>query len=128
MSEGFPARSEKEPTKKEKIIALAVEIIESHEVFSFHGLTQEAYSRLKADIARDEVESGYTTAMFDELVERFENEGMKVVLGKNLESGNVFFLPLQSNDIENDSIFPRYLQISEGMNEKLKELILLGRS
>jgi hypothetical protein len=33
---------------------------------------------------------------------------MKVILGKNSESGNVFMLPAQSNDINNDMILPRY--------------------
>lgn len=123
MSEGFPTRSEKEPTKKEKIIALAIEIIESHEVFPFSGLDSGAYAKIKSD---EEESPGYATPI-DELVKRFEDEGMKIVLGKNPESGNVFILPLLSDDIENDSFFPKHLQIGEGMNEKLKELILLSR-
>lgn len=124
MSEGSPTRSEKEPTKKEKIIALGKELYESQEVFSFSGIDPEAYSKMKAD---EEEYPGYTTPI-DELLESFKDKGVMVMLGKNPESGNVFILPRNSDNIEMDSISPRQLQISEGMNEKLKELIELMRS
>ena len=76
--------------------------------------------------ASEEEDSGYTTPV-DDLIERFKNEGMKVVLGKNPQSGNVYVLPSESINIEMDSISPRQLQLGEEMNEKLKELILLIR-
>lgn len=123
MSECIPTRSEKEPTRKEKIIALAAELHESGEVFPFAGIDPESYSKMKAD---EEEYPGYTTPI-DEIVERLKSEGMKVVLGKNPQSGNVFVLPAQSSDIEMDSISPRQLQLSEGMNKKLLELVLLVR-
>jgi len=72
--------------------------------------------------ASEEEFPGYTTPI-DELIERFEKEGMKVVLGKHPESGNVFILPAGSEDIEQDSIAPRQLQISDGMDERLKNLV-----
>ncbi len=126
MTERTPQPEKKQmESRREKSIALARELSASQEIFPFPGINPEAYSKLKADIARDEGESGYTTAMFDELVERFKNQGMKVVLGKFPESGNVFILPSQSSDIENDSIFPRHLQISEEMDDRLKEFISL---
>lgn len=124
MSEGIPkTRVEREPTKKERIIALARELFESREVFPFPNISPEAYAKIQAD---EKEMPGFATPI-DELVERFRNEGMKVVLGKHPESGNVFILPAQSDDIENDSIFPKHLQLSDGMNEKLRELILLSR-
>ncbi|MFZ3043516.1 MAG: hypothetical protein WA058_00160 [Minisyncoccia bacterium] len=89
MSEGMPTRSEKEPTRKEKIIALAMELYESGEVFPFTGIDFESYSRMKSG---EEEDPGYTTPI-DEIIERLKNEGMKVVLGKNPQSGNVFVLP-----------------------------------
>ena len=124
MSEGIPTRSEKEPTKKEKIIALAVELNERHEVFPFSGIDQESYSKIKAD---EEEMPGYATPI-DELIERFKNEGMKVVLGKNPQSGNVFVLPGGSDDIENDNLFPKHLNINDGMSDTLRELISLSKS
>ena len=123
MSEGIPTRSEKEPTRKEKIIALAAELYESGEVFPFAGIDPESYSKMKAD---EEEYPGYTTPI-DEITERLKNEGMKVVFGDNPQSGNVFVLPAQSSDIEMDSISPKQLQVSEGMHEKLRQLILLVR-
>ena len=124
MSEGIPARIEKEPTKKEQIIALALELHEGHEIFPFSGIYPESYSKIKAD---GEEMPGYATPI-DELLERFKREGMKVVLGKNPQSGNVFILPSQSDDIENDSLFPKHIQISEEMDERMKNLIALSRS
>jgi len=123
MSEGIPTNSEKEPTRKEKIISLAKELFESQEVFPFPGVDPESYSKMKSGEIED---PGYTTPI-DEIIERCKNEGMKVVLGKNPQSGNVFVLPAQSDNIEIDSISPKRLQLSEGMNEYLKELILLVR-
>ena len=123
MSEGIPTHSEKEPTRKEKIIALAAELHENGEIFPFAGVDPESYLRMKAG---EEEDPGYTTPI-DEIVERLKNEGMKVVLGKNPQSGNVFVLPAQGDNIEMDSISPKQLQLSEGMSEKLRELILLIR-
>ena len=125
MSEGMPTRSEKEPTRKEKIISLAKELFESNEVFSFPGIDPESYSRMKA--AEVDTEYPDPTIPIDERIKRFKNEGMKVVLGKNPQSGNVYVLPAESGNIEMDGISPRQLQLSEGMDEKLKELILLIR-
>ncbi len=123
MSEGNPTQSEKEPTRKEKIISLAKELFESQGTFPFLGIDPEGYLEMKAG---DEDAPGYTTPT-DEIIGRMKNEGMKIVLGKNPQSGNVYVLPAQSTDIEMDSMSPKRLQISEGMNEKLKELVQLIR-
>ena len=123
MSEDIPIHSEKEPTRKEKIISLAKELFESQETFPFLGVDPGGYLEMKAG---DEEAPGYTTPT-DEIIERMKNEGIKIVLGKNPQSGNVYVLPAQSTDIEMDSMSPKRLQISEGMNEKLRELILLVR-
>ena len=62
------------------------------------------------------------------LVERFENEGIKVApVGEYPNNDDVFILPSGSDDIESDSVFPRFLQINETMDERLKELILLNK-
>ena len=123
MSEGIPLRSENEPTRKEKIIALAIELNESQEVFPFPGIAPESYAKMKAD---EEEYPGYTTPV-DELVESFASKGIQVMLGKNPQSGDVFIVPGNSDNIEMDSISPKQLQLSEEMDEKLRELILLVR-
>ncbi len=110
--------------KKERKISLAIEFSESQEVFPFPGINPEEYSRIKS---AQEKFPGYSTPI-DELLERFKNEGMKVVLGKYPKSGNVYILPAQSNDIENDCISPKQLQISGVTNEKLKELIITDKN
>lgn len=78
MSEDIPTRLEKEPTRKEKIIALAMELYERGEVFPFEGVDPEQYSRMKAD---EEEYPGYTTPV-DEIIERFKSEGMSEDLKK----------------------------------------------
>ena len=128
MSESPPNQfenkiDEKEERRKE-IIALAVELSENQEGFPFPGIDPEAYLKLKSE---EEELPGYATPI-DELIERFKNEGMKIVLGKYPGSGNFFILPLLSNDIENDSIFPEHLQIIGTIDERLKKLISMNRS
>src|SRR4051812_35257229 len=109
MSEGVPTNAEREPTPKERLISLAKELFESNETFSFPGIDPETYEKMKAS---DEEYPGFT-APIDEKIERFKKEGMKVILGKNPETGNVYILPAGSTDIEMDGISPRELQTSE---------------
>ena len=113
-------QSDSDFEKRQEKIALAYELAESRESFPFPGINPDSYERMKAD---DEEFPGYTTPI-DELVKRFQDEGMKVVLGKNPDSGNVFILPQGSNDIESDSIFPRQLRTTDDMDERLSDLIL----
>ncbi len=129
MKEDFPktatnkeASMGRELIKREKM-ALAKELNESNETFSFPGITTESYSKLKS---LDEEFPGLTTPI-DELIGRFKSEGIKVMLGKNPETGNIYILPLQSNNIEEDSIFPRQLQDDRVIDNRLKKLILLDR-
>lgn len=89
MSEGNPTQSEKEPTRREKIISLAKELFESRETFPFLGVDPEGYLEMKDG---DDEAPGYTTPT-DEIIERMKNEGMKIVLGKNPQSGSVYVLP-----------------------------------
>lgn len=110
-------------TRRMEIIYSAMALAESQETFPFPGIDPEAYVKMKAD---EEEYPGYTTPI-DELIERFKNEGMIVVLGHNPRSGNVYILPAQSTNIEMDSISPKQLQLSDRMNEQLKALILLMR-
>lgn len=129
MSEGVPNPIETKRLRRERIIALARELSEGPESTPFPGLDQAAYEKLKADIAVDADRSGYdiTSPTLDELVAKLKNEGMKVVVGSNPLVENVFILPMGSNDIQNESVLPKHLQITEEMDARLKELILLSR-
>ncbi len=124
MSEGLPNKVESPVTEREQrinsVIALIREIAESHESLPFPGIAPEAYAKIKTT---EQEFPGYGTSI-DDLIKRFETEGMKIVTGKNPRSGNVYVLPAQSNNIETDSISPRQLKIDEATNEKLRELIL----
>jgi hypothetical protein len=125
--EGLLQQTENKKTEKElnkeKIISLAALLAGQQEKMSFSGIDPEFYSKMKAD---EEEFPGYA-APLDEIIARCKNEGIKVSFGKNPDSGNAYILPLQSNDIENDSISPKCLQISDEMSRELKELILADR-
>lgn len=83
---------------KKEIVAVAKEVAEKGEVLSFPGIKEESYEKMKAE---DDLYPGMTTPI-DEIIKRMEAEGMKVVLGKRPESGNIYVLPAFSNDIENE--------------------------
>lgn len=108
----------KQEKKREKI-AIARELMESKEKFPFSGIVERAYLKIKAE---EEEYPGCATPI-DTIIERCKNEGIKVVLGAHPESGNVYILPALSNDIENDSLFPKHLLSTNITNEKLKKLI-----
>lgn len=117
-------KNERENRKK-RIIALTKELSEMQESLPFSGIDPESYPKLKAN----DVELEGLCTPIDDLIQRFEKEGIKVVFGNDPESGNVFILPFGSNDVESDSVFPKHLQIDESMdNSRLKELILVSRS
>jgi len=63
----------------------------------------------------------------DDIIERCKKEGIKIVLGKNPESGNIFILPAQSDAVENGAIFPQHFQSNGISNEKLRKLIELSK-
>ena len=107
-----------------RILELVEKINELGEILPFPGIHPDAYLKMKET---DEEFPGYTTPI-EELVARFEAEGIKVVLGKNETSGNVFVLPAGSNNIEMDSIFPHQLEINNIESEELRELIGLQQA
>jgi hypothetical protein len=126
MNEGSPLPPSKETEDKqsrERAIGLAKELFASQERFPFPGLEPESYAALKA-IAEEFPE--YSPPV-DALLERFKNEGMKVVLGKDPGSGNIYILPAQSDDIREDSIFPRHFLVSADMDERIKRLIEMSK-
>ena len=127
-------------SRKERIASLSAELIESNETFPFPGIDPEAYRKLKVDIEGDKEMSLYdiSSPTLDELIERFQKEGMKITLGDTPKAGNVFMVPAgQSNYyqpsrppgvsnmvMQNYSLSPKHLQTSE-VKEKLEELVLL---
>lgn len=132
MSENPPNKSEGEGfigELRKQEIALAHELAESGEIFPFPGIDPDAYGKLKAD---EEEFAAYDIpieiAPIDEIVRRCTVEGMKIVLGPNPETGNIYILPKDSHNTGRDSILPKSLRIVEGMDARLQRLILLDRS
>lgn len=122
MNEFPPNQFEEEEKerKKKEFIALAQGLSEKREGFPFPGIDPGSYAELKAI---EEEFPGFATPI-DELIKKFESTGFKVVFGEHGERGDIFVLPSSSNDIENDGLFPRHLNISDDMDEALKRLIL----
>lgn len=107
--------------KAQDYVALARELAEAHEKFPFPGITQESYSKLKA-VAEEFPE--YTTPI-DELIKKFQAQGMKVVLStSDPKRGNVHILPFDSQDIEMDNLLPRHLVVTANMDIRLRKLVL----
>lgn len=120
MYETPPNQENNKEQEKREYIALAEALSHNLEGFAFPGIESEWYSSLKAG---DEEYPGFTTPT-DEIITRMKNEGIKISLGAHPENGDVYVLPLLSNDIENDMLFPGYLITTEGMDETLKKLVL----
>lgn len=103
---------------------LAKKLSEKPDAFKFCGLNQEYYPTLKAELEalqnRGEV-FGVTITPIADLIIRFKEEGMKVFW----EDLNVFIIPAKcgSGDVWANSISPKHLQVVDGMDEGLVDLI-----
>lgn len=107
--------------------ALILEMNKNQERFPFPGIDPEAYAKIKDD---EETIPDYTTyaTPIDTLVARCRAEGIKVVLGKNPASGNIFILPAGSDDIEMDSLLPRHLPLDGIMDGRLRQLVKISKT
>ncbi len=132
MREEGPAKIFESPEgkrirQKREMATLAIELAEGGKVFPFPGIDATAYAKMKAD---EEDLIGYVTPI-DTVLERFRTEGIKIVPGATPETGNVYVVPGKSgettNDTRNDSLVPKQLEIIEGMDEQLKQLILMEK-
>lgn len=122
QSQATPEKS-KEKIKEEYVL-LAQELSEVNEGFPFPGITLQSYANIKEEL---EYAPEYGTPI-DELLDKFRTEGMKVVLSSgDPKSGNIYVLPLNSNDIEMDNLFPRSLLKLSNMDERVNRLISLGQ-
>ncbi len=120
----YEYRKEERESNLREYIALAKEIIETGEVFSFPGINSESMTRLKADEELIPDYAQYTTPV-DELIEKFKAQGVKVVSASGHEDdGNYFAIPSGSTDINMDGLRPMNLAVTDGMDERLKALIL----
>ena len=117
----FPSR--KTPPKyhllKKQLVAS--ELYLKKEVFPFPGIKTASYLKLKKD---DEEFPGFVTPI-DELIHKFRNNGMRVVIGNHPK--NPVIIPGNSTDIIRDSILPNSLLLTENIKGKLRELIRLDR-
>ena len=119
----WPFGKESAERVKRNYLALAEKLKQKQEGFPFTGIDSDSYSRIKTD---EEKYPGYVTPI-DELVSRFQTHGIKIAFGREAKSGNVFILPLDSDDIEKDSIAPRQLKITADMDEELMKLVMGDR-
>jgi len=119
MSERIPTVETALSLEKYLLFAESLAGISEKYPFPFSGIEENSYLKLKAE--SDEFPDMVTP--IDVLIERFKAEGIKIVV----VNGKAFVLPGNSTDVENDSIFPRHLKISEDMDRNLVTLIKSGK-
>lgn len=104
-------------------LALAEKLLPREEPLPFPGVDEASLAKLRAE----EIDyPGFATPV-DELISKMAN-GIKLSLGVHPEIGNVYILPFSSDDIENDSLSPRHLNITPDMDKNLVLLILANRA
>jgi hypothetical protein len=94
--------------------------------FAFPGILEGRVDATRAD--REECMQYFALTPWDEWMHKFQSQGMKVYVGKN---GETHILPGDTVDmdhgVECESLMPRLLEISDDMDEGLKQLILRDR-
>lgn len=126
---------------KESLISERTELakkLEGIESFPFPGIEESAYEKLKL-LDAEILEYGLVDPMpttIDELIRRFKEEGIKVVIigrvedGKPKESAMIYPRDIDTSkimDLIDDAIRPRNLEIVDGMDPDLRRLIELDR-
>jgi len=117
INEKLDSREAMHQREVERLLEQAIEMTR-HEIFPFTSIKQEFYDKMRA--ADDEC-PGYSTPIV-EIKKRMEDEGMKISLGKNPGSGNIFVMPGKSDDFENDSIELRAIELNTVLSEKVEEI------
>ena len=107
------------PEKIQHIQELIKRISESPAPLPLTALNQDVYKRIK----EGEADLPPFITPIDDILDRCKSEGIKVVLGKNPNSGNFFILPAGSNDIEGDSFQHGLLSAVDVENQALKDLL-----
>ncbi len=117
MSEKIP-QVESEVTPQQYLV-IAERLSGYNESLPFQGLEEAGYQKLKAE--SDEFPE-YVIPI-DDLIQRFEAEGIKIVV----EKGRVYVVPFNSTVTNDNCIFPRFLKVTDGMDNNLKTLIKAGK-
>ncbi len=106
-----------------RILELGRELYESEQVCKWPGLKPSAYQSLKKD---EEEFPGFVTPI-DELIERFEAEGMTFIIDPSGKNQEVFVVPAGSDNVQMESLLPRHLQtqITAYMDGSLAEMMTI---
>lgn len=124
MNEYLNFQENNKETPHQEKIRLYKELVESGEVFDFKGLDPEWYEKMKK--ADEEDELGFTTPT-DELIQRAQEYGFRFIQGNGPDSGNVFIIPNDSEDIIKDSILVDRLDLNKTEDLRIRRLIELCR-
>jgi hypothetical protein len=108
--------------KKMEYILLVLKFWDRQESFPFTGIAEKYAQRL--EVERTECANFFSP--LSELCARFRAEGMRLHLGKFPLNGDVYVVPKESTDTQNDCIMPRHLAIVPDMDPDLKRLIELN--
>lgn len=126
MTEGAPTR---EKMLKAEYVGLAIELSQRPEGFPFPSISRDAYAKIKTTEIQSPDEPGFgRSTPIDILVERLQRHGMKVSTVENQQTTLVYILPLDSNDVVADSLFPRQLEAHAGVDPDLAKLITANKA
>ncbi len=124
VAEEVEAVASPEKSPKERYVELARELFERAERFPFPGIEESVYAKLK----EEEAEYPDYTTPIDELILRFQQEGLKITFIEHKASVTAYVLPVSSDDTGRDSLRPRQLLMSSVTDARLKELVELNRA
>lgn len=106
---------------RERFISLARELVGRKEKFPFSAIDPNLYESAKKV---EEEYPGYSLPI-DVMIDRFKDEGFKVVLGEPL--GTVLIMPFRSSDLYKSVLPLKYLLPTIDMDERLREIVLAQR-
>ncbi|MDB5189788.1 MAG: hypothetical protein JWN49_114 [Parcubacteria group bacterium] len=106
----------------EMTVRLAESLSQRVEPIPFTGIDPTEYELLK----EDEANLPDLLTPIDERIQRFKEQGLKVVLGEHGDSKDIYVVPALSSN-KKDRTLARHLQIVDGMDEELRRLILANQ-
>ncbi len=112
----------------ERSVRIALGFIERREKLPFPGIRQDSYAKLQqedkelAEFARF---GGYAFYTIDEIIAKFEGQGVQIYIGKN--NKDIYIAPIGSRDNKSDTLPLKHLEFNNNMHPKFKRLIQLAR-
>lgn len=123
IEQGEPEATVEKETAGLRVRALAEVLAAERRVMAWPGIDPESYRIQKRE---EEEFPGFVTPI-DEIIERCEQEGIRVYMVNNPRNLDVYIIPAGSSDPQQDSLLPRHLAPDPLMDESLAEIVELSK-